>query len=86
MRCGREPQHLGQPRDHAEQRDHVKVSDRSSIAPAIAPEIDWMGSVAGSATTTTPAGSQPAWLSDFVNGLAQTPGERDPNTAIRIKL
>jgi Ca2+-binding RTX toxin-like protein len=64
---------------------YSSVSSRSSSAPAAGPVIDWLGGFAGG-QTAQPAGAQPAWLGDFVNRLAQTPGERDPNAAIRIKV
>ena len=47
-----------------------------------APVLDGVKAKKGDAPVT----AQPAWVGDFVNHLARTNGERNPNLGIRVQL
>lgn len=60
-----------------------KSAAKSAVEPAAA-VIAWTTPVTATATSKAPSTSTPAWVSDFVVNLAQTPAQRNPNANLRL--
>jgi hypothetical protein len=59
----------------------------AAFGAAPAPTIDWSGNFAAPVVSAAPAAAKtPKWQDDFVNHLARTEAQRNPNAALRVQV